>query len=207
MKKLNHNPKDNPLYEEFLIKHLEFSGYDLLQGYINAIYDKYMCFYIPEKGNVIYSKEELIDDYFRTLYELYLSKSKSKQKHGFISFVSERQRIKASKSEESDKMIKRIQDETEQLRKEVKVQQDIFTKEVAKESRKAVARKGGYGKVEKSPKSKAKQSIHNLWLDWQSGKTRHASGAAFCRFALETHKEIDSFDSVKKWIRAWRLAK
>jgi hypothetical protein len=53
------------------------------------------------------------------------------------------------------------------------------------------------------PKRAAKEQALQQWKDWQAGKSRHASNAAFARHIVETTVITDT-GTVQRWIREWR---
>lgn len=74
-------------------------------------------------------------------------------------------------------------------------------------ARKAVAEKAAKAKLLRDPKQAAKSQARELWNDWQNGKTIHKSGAAFARYVVDALPDIESEESVKRWIRAWSKEK
>lgn len=71
-------------------------------------------------------------------------------------------------------------------------------------ARKEVARKAAAQRVENDPKQQAKVEARRMWEDWQEGRTRHKSGAAFARYVVNSIPIIESEETVKRWDREWR---
>lgn len=64
--------------------------------------------------------------------------------------------------------------------------------------------RGAQRKLENDKKQAAKRDIRALWQDWQTGKTKYRSAAAFAKAALEQVPEIENNKSVERWCTAWR---
>lgn len=155
------------------------------------------------KDNINKSKEKILEEFYQILLKTNVAAKNTERE--FNAFSSDLKNTKLSKEK-----IKIHEDtmnncliQIEKVSNEIINQRNLDIKTAAIESRKDVARRAAFAKAENSPKSHAKKSIYSLWLDWQSGTKRHASGAAFCRFALETHKEIKSIKTIETWIRQW----
>jgi hypothetical protein len=69
-----------------------------------------------------------------------------------------------------------------------------------------IARKGADARLANDPKQAAKETAKDMWRSWQSGKSRHKSGAAFARHVVDTLKVIDSTKTVERWMQEWREA-
>lgn len=61
-------------------------------------------------------------------------------------------------------------------------------------------------KQARDPKQIAKAAAFGLWTDWQSGKTRHKSGAAFHRYVCDQLPDITSTKTVERWCKEWHEA-
>lgn len=71
-------------------------------------------------------------------------------------------------------------------------------------TRRELALKGARAKLATDPKQAAKAEAFKLWQDWQVGKTRYKSGAAFARHVVETFRAIESTKAVERWVTQWR---
>ncbi|MBN8737663.1 MAG: hypothetical protein J0H27_15530 [Xanthomonadales bacterium] len=58
-------------------------------------------------------------------------------------------------------------------------------------------------KLARDPKQAAKAKAFKLWQDWQTGRVRHKSGAAFARHVVDT-LPIESTKTVERWVTQWR---
>ena len=64
-------------------------------------------------------------------------------------------------------------------------------------------RSGAMKKLANDPRQKEKENVRVLWGDWQTGKTKHTSGAAFARYVVDHAKFIKSEKTVERWAIAW----
>lgn len=62
---------------------------------------------------------------------------------------------------------------------------------------------GAAVKLARDPKQAAKADAFKLWQEWQTGKARHRSGAAFARHVIDTLPTIESEKTVERWTRQW----
>lgn len=76
-----------------------------------------------------------------------------------------------------------------------------FTEAMARSS---IAQEGAARKLANDPKQAAKAEAFKLWQQWQQGKTRHSSGAAFARNFVESHPAITSTKVVERWVTDWQ---
>lgn len=77
-------------------------------------------------------------------------------------------------------------------------------RDMARQMRAEQARTGAIAKLANDPVQAAKPAAHKLWMDWQSGRTKHRSGAAFCRFVVEECPAITDPRTVERWCQEWR---
>ncbi|MEO6927048.1 MAG: hypothetical protein ABI129_10320 [Rhodanobacter sp.] len=66
---------------------------------------------------------------------------------------------------------------------------------------------GVAAKLANDPKQAAKVEAAKLWRDWQTGRMRHKSGAAFARFICEKYPVLESPTTVERWARKWAAEK
>jgi hypothetical protein len=80
---------------------------------------------------------------------------------------------------------------------------------VIKASFVARARLGAAARLAKDTDGKqaAKSKAHKLWLDWQAGRTLHASAAAFHRHVCKELPAITSTKTVEHWCTQWSAEK
>ena len=76
-----------------------------------------------------------------------------------------------------------------------------FTEAMARSS---IAQEGAARKLANDPKQAAKAEAFKLWQQWQQGKTRHSSGAAFARHVIESYPAIISTKVVERWVTDWQ---
>ena len=65
------------------------------------------------------------------------------------------------------------------------------------------ARAGAAARLANDPKQWGKERACELWRDWQSGKTSHASGAAFARFVVDEIPALESTKTIERWVTEW----
>jgi hypothetical protein len=70
-------------------------------------------------------------------------------------------------------------------------------------TRRELALKGARAKLAADPKQAAKAEAFKLWQDWQAGKTRHKSGAAFARHVVKAIRVIENTKTVERWVTQW----
>jgi len=70
--------------------------------------------------------------------------------------------------------------------------------------KKKQASHGGKIRWAKDPKSAAKRLVKAEFDQWQIGKKKHKSGAAFAEWARESFPALQSSKVVEKWVTAWR---
>jgi hypothetical protein len=58
-------------------------------------------------------------------------------------------------------------------------------------------------KKDSDGKQAAKAEAKRRWLDWQSRKSLHKSGAAFARYVVDEIDALDSEKTVERWARQW----
>lgn len=63
---------------------------------------------------------------------------------------------------------------------------------------------GANARLARDPKQAAKAEAFKLWQDWQAGRARHKSGAAFARHVIEACPAIESSKVVERWVTQWR---
>lgn len=74
---------------------------------------------------------------------------------------------------------------------------------MAKQMRTDQARAAAMAKLANDPVQAIKPIAHQLWLDWQSGKTVHKSAAAFYRYVVSQHPKITETKTVERWCKEW----
>jgi hypothetical protein len=81
-----------------------------------------------------------------------------------------------------------------------------FITDLTDQSRKTKAdrKRGGDNKNARDPKQIAKAEAFKLWEDWQAGRARHKSGAAFARHVVDKLPLIESTKTVERWVTQWR---
>ena len=65
---------------------------------------------------------------------------------------------------------------------------------------------GAIAKLKNDPVQSKKPQARELWDDWQTGKTKHTSGAAFDRYVLEQISVIHDTKTVYRWRKEWGAA-
>lgn len=68
----------------------------------------------------------------------------------------------------------------------------------------APRRRGARVTLSRSPAAKVKPEARKLWQDWQAGRTRYKSGAAFARHVVDAFPDIESTKTVERWATQWR---
>jgi hypothetical protein len=67
-----------------------------------------------------------------------------------------------------------------------------------------LAQRAARAKLRNDPKQQAKQRVHEMWRDWQSGKTEFKSTAAFAEAVLAEIPVLTSDKKIADWVRQWR---
>jgi hypothetical protein len=66
------------------------------------------------------------------------------------------------------------------------------------------ASEGGRMRAIRSPKFDAKMRARSMFYEWQAGKTRHKSSAAFARHVIAKLPIIENPKTVERWVTQWR---
>lgn len=70
--------------------------------------------------------------------------------------------------------------------------------------RSSQARAAAFTKLANDPKQAAKAEAFKLWQEWQAGRARYKSGAAFARHVIETYPILEDPVSAGRWVTQWR---
>lgn len=70
-----------------------------------------------------------------------------------------------------------------------------------------MAREAAMKRHRTSPKAAARDAVYSRWKNWTANRESHPSNARFALAMVKAYPEIESPQTVERWVRAWRKGK